>query len=147
MSTSTITKQGWEVIPITKQMNMNTNGQTIIVQTDPTSSSGKSTGDIQQNIVQSQENSKYDNVQDMNVKPLNGGNKKKMGFTLYHKGREIEYEGGKGMKAKDIVENFIDSRKLKRECLVRVLQHSNNKNSLFKVRNVEKRNERIIDLY
>ncbi len=144
MST-TVTKQSWEVIPITKQMN--TNGQSIIIQTDPTSQSGKSTNDINQNIQQSQENSKYDNVQGMNVKPLNGGKRERKNmFSLYFKGKEYKYEGEKGMKAKDVVTNFVEKRNLKRECLVRVKE--NNKNEiLFKVRNSGKKNDRISLLY
>ena len=70
---SNVNKNPWDVIPITQTMNT----QKVILQSDPNSASGKTMIDVQKNINQINENTKYDNIQNVEIKSLGGGNRKR----------------------------------------------------------------------
>ncbi len=145
---SSTTKEPWQVIPITKQMGQTTN---VIVQTDTTSASGKSTEAISQNSNQITENQKFDTVNQMDVKPLGGGSKERVEYKVTFKEKEWMYKMNKKMGSEkemeeSIVKDFMNKKKnIKTEYMLKLTNVKKEKDSFYIVRQTQK--NRIRKLY
>ena len=145
---STISKEPWQVIPITKQMGQGTN---VLVQTDTTSSEGKTGVSITQNVNQIQENQKFDTADKIEVKPLNGGGlkKSKNEYMLFYKDKSWLYKNNNGMNQKDIeisiVEDFMKKKNKNTEYMLKIRNLKNHKDTFYVVRQTQR--NRIRKLY
>lgn len=134
------TKEPWQVIPITKQMGQTAN---IIVKTDGPNQAA-------QNVDQIQENQKFDTVNQMDVKPLGGGGKKRgEEYMLFYKDKSWLYKMNDKMKEKDaeesIVSDFMKKKNIKTEYLLKIRNLKKQKDSLYVVRQTQR--NRIRKLY
>jgi hypothetical protein len=140
------TKQPWEVIPITKQMGQTTN---VIVQSDTTTEAGKSNVSITQNSNQIQENQKFDTANQIEVKPLNGGSKKKMEYMLFYKDKSWLYKMEKNVSQNEmemnIVKDFMEKKNKKTEYMVKLRNMQKMKDSFYVIRQTQR--NRIRKLY
>ncbi len=136
--------QPWEVIPITRTFQ---NDQTkIIIQNDPTSNTGKTSSDIQQNMNQANENTKYDTINPDTVKPLTGGKKrneyeiefrnKKYGYMLDYDDENEELR---------VLERFMNQKKFKCDHMVKLVNKTLKTENLYHIKNTK--TNRIRKLY
>jgi hypothetical protein len=146
---STVSKETWQVIPITKQMGQTTN---VVVQTDTTSSEGKTGVSITQNVNQIQENQKFDTANQIEVKSLNGGgSKKSQQYMLFYKDKSWLYQkkSDKGMNQTDlemsIVKDFMEKKNKKTEYLLKIRNIKKQKDTFYVVRPTQ--HHRIRKLY
>lgn len=135
-------KNPWDVTPITQSINT----QKIILQSDPNSASGKTMIDVQKNINQINENTKYDNIQNLEIKPLGGGNRKRQmkqtnrnnhkTYYIEYKNKKHEIHIDKNKNEMDSLELFIKKNRFQKDILVSIWEKGkSNKKELYHIKN------------
>jgi hypothetical protein len=149
---SNLNKNPWDVTPITQSINT----QKIILQSDPNSASGKTMIDVQKNINQINENTKYDNIQNLEIKPLGGGNRKRQmkqtnrdnhkTYYIEYKNKKHEIRMDKDKNEIDSLELFIKKNRFQKDILVSIWEKGkSNKKELYHIKNTSR--NRIHKLY
>jgi len=144
-SSSSSSTQPWEVIPITRTFQ---NNQTkIIIQNDPTSNTGKTSSDIQQNMNQSTENTKYDTINPNSVKPLTGGKKKKNEYEIEFRNKKYKYmlEYEDENEELRVLETFMNQKKFKCDHMIKLMNKTLKTENLYHIKNTK--TNRIRKLY
>jgi hypothetical protein len=143
---SNVNKNPWDVIPITQTMNT----QKVILQSDPNSASGKTMIDVQKNINQINENTKYDNIQNVEIKPLGGGNRKRKQkmtqnitsknnsktYVVEYKNKKKEIQVHTNVNEIDGLEMFLKKNHFQKDILVKIWEKGKaNQKELYHIKN------------
>jgi hypothetical protein len=143
---SNVNKNPWDVIPITQTMNT----QKVILQSDPNSASGKTMIDVQKNINQINENTKYDNIQNVEIKPLGGGNRKRKQkmtqnitsknnsktYVVEYKNKKKEIQVHTNVNEIDGLEMFLKKNRFQKDILVKIWEKGKaNQKELYHIKN------------
>lgn len=143
------TKEGvpsWEVTPITKTFqNMSSK---IILQTDVNTPAGKNMSEIQNQMNQSMEDRKYDNIQSMKVKPIQGGmknkkkNEKKNKYVIEFRNQKYTYDVDDKMNEEDVIKIFMKEKNIKNDHLISILNKKSKEKNMYHLKSTKRHNIR-----
>ena len=122
MSNNPPSKESYDIVPVNNKCSGIINHQAIVE--SPGASSAKTSGSIDTLDNQSKESTRFDNIDDMKVTPLSGGEKNiKKFFILFSSKKYISY----GLNEVDSIKVFINNRIFKKDYLLEIFEKSNKK--------------------
>jgi hypothetical protein len=123
------TSESYDVIPVNNKCSSIINQPSVVA--PPNSTSAKTSGSIDTLDNQNKESGRFDNVDDMKVTPLSGGNNKKLKQYL------IVFSGKKytssGLNEIESIKLFLNNRIFKKDYLIEVFDNMKKK-SVYIVR-------------
>lgn len=126
----------YDFIPLPLQ-NQN-NNQKIIVQIDPNSDSGKNLNNIQNNMAQNNANTQYDTIKTTDIKPLNGGKKINVDYTIEYKNKKFKIYQNEKLSEEKMIKEFMKKQNIKNDQFLSCFDHHTKKKNLYHIKNTKK---------
>jgi hypothetical protein len=130
---STPTSESYDIVPVNHKCSSVINHPSVVA--PPNAVSAKTSGSINTLDNQHKESGRFDNVDDMKVTPLSGGNNKKLKkyFIIFSGKKYIS----SGLNETDSIKIFLNNRIFKKDYLLEIFEN-NSKKSRYIVRGFNK---------